>query len=100
MNETVKELTMLLLYLNAWEEKDSFDDEILLRSWKGYDFDVLNELGEAGMIYDSRKAKSVTLSHEGEAYVKKLLTKYGLPDNAGNEVDISGAATNEPKNIK
>jgi hypothetical protein len=82
MDETIKELTLLLLYLSAWEEKNPMDGEIFLRSWKGYDFDVLNELDESGMIYDSRKAKSITLSSEGEAYVQKLFAKYGLPDNA------------------
>jgi hypothetical protein len=90
MNETIKELTMLLLYLNAWEEKSPLDGGVFLRSWKGYDFDVLNELDEAGMIYDSRKAKSVTLSPEGEVYVKELLTKYGLSDDADNGADKSG----------
>ena len=42
LNEKIKELTLMLLYLTSWEE-----NEIGLkykRSWKGYDFDVLNEL--------------------------------------------------------
>jgi hypothetical protein len=87
MNETVRELTMLLLYLNAWEEKNPLDGEIFLRSWKGYDFDVLNELNEVGMIYDDRKAKSVLLTSAGEAYAKKLLASYGLSDNAEDKFD-------------
>jgi hypothetical protein len=90
MNETIKELTMLLLYLNAWEEKNPLDNKVFLRSWKGYDFDILNGLDEIGMIYDSKKAKSVTLSLEGEAYAKKLLAKYGLSDDVKNEADKSG----------
>jgi hypothetical protein len=100
MDETIKELTLLLLYLNAWEEESPFDDEVLLRSWKGYDFDVLNELDGAGMIYDSRKAKSVTLSPAGKAYAEKLLAKYGLSDNADDEPIIFGVVADESKNIE
>jgi hypothetical protein len=54
----------------------------------------LNELDEIGMIYDSRKAKSVTLSSEGEASVKKLLTKYGLTDDSPSKAGVFGEVSN------
>jgi hypothetical protein len=52
------------------------------------------------MIYGSRKAKAVTLSPEGESYVKELLVKYGLSDNADNEAGKSGRASNGQKTIE
>jgi hypothetical protein len=39
-NKTLKELTLTLLYLCSWQERGSEERH----SWKGYDFDILNEL--------------------------------------------------------
>ena len=39
MEEQIKELTLLLLYMTSWKEKDIFGDECM-RSWKGYDLEV------------------------------------------------------------
>lgn len=72
---TVKELTMMLLYLTSWTEKDIDGCQ---RSWKGYDFDVLNELAEEGFISDSKRSKSVVLYEGGIDMAKELLKKYGL----------------------
>lgn len=74
MNEQMKELTLLLLYLSSWEEKE-FNDSIR-RSWKGYLFEVLNELEEEKMIFGSNRAKSVYFTDAGEAEAKKLIEKY------------------------
>jgi hypothetical protein len=65
-------LTLLLLYLNSWEEK-GFDNPVT-RAWKGYDFDILNELEEKDYISQSKKAKSVYLTNEGIEKAKDLLT--------------------------
>jgi len=43
-----------------------------LRSWKGYDFNVLNALIGKGYINGSRKAKSVFLTDEGKKIAEKL----------------------------
>lgn len=50
MEEQIKELTLLLLYLTSWKEKDPFGDEYM-RAWKGYDFDILNKLQDEKLIY-------------------------------------------------
>ena len=73
--QTVKELTMMLLYLTSWTEKDFYDSQ---RSWKGYDFDILNELADDGYISDSKRSKSVILYEDGINATKKLLKKYGI----------------------
>ena len=64
-------LTLLLLYLNSWQEKQ-FDPPVR-RAWKGYDFDVLNELEEQDYISQSKTAKSVYLTEEGVVKAKELL---------------------------
>jgi len=76
----VKELTLMLLHLTSWTEKVHYDYQ---RSWKGYDFDVLNELADEGYISDSKRAKSVVLYEDGVIKAKELLIKHGLecPDN-------------------
>jgi hypothetical protein len=57
---------LLLLYLTCWKEKE------VQRSWKGYDFDVLNKLEEGGLIAQSKAAKSVYLTEEGIKAAKEL----------------------------
>ncbi|MEK4870267.1 DUF6429 family protein [Niallia sp. FSL W8-1348] len=75
MEKQIKELTLLLLYLTSWKEKD-FPEE-MRRSWKGYPFDVLNEFYDKDLLRGSIKSKSVYLTESGikesEALVKKYL---------------------------
>jgi hypothetical protein len=42
----MQELALALIYLSAWKEKR---DEVY-RAWKGYDFSVLDELKQQGLI--------------------------------------------------
>ncbi|MBA7484124.1 hypothetical protein ES707_19648 [subsurface metagenome] len=46
MDETIKELTLLLIYLTSWKEDAGLTK--VQRSWKGYSFEVLDELNEEG----------------------------------------------------
>ena len=74
-NDTKKlmnELALALIYLTAWKEKG---DEVY-RAWKGYDFTILDELKERGLIDFSYKAKSLYLSTEGEEKAKQLVEKF------------------------
>jgi hypothetical protein len=70
--EQTKDLTLILLYLN------SSDDNGHCRSWKGYDFDDLNNLAEDGYISEGRNAKSVLLYDKGIERAKALCAKYGI----------------------
>jgi len=74
--ESVKELTLMLIYLTSWKEKE-FNEEYR-RSWKGYDFGVLNELIDEELIFGSRKSKSVYIDENGIKAAKNLLIKYGI----------------------
>jgi hypothetical protein len=69
-----KQLALALIYLSVWKEKN-FDTEVH-RAWKGYDFDILDQLKEEGLIGFSNKAKSVVLSAEGIENAKKLIQKF------------------------
>lgn len=74
MNKTIKELTLLLIYLTSWQEDVGFKK--VQRSWKGYPFEVLDELNQEGYIDGSKHAKSVYLTEEGLGKAKELMKKY------------------------
>ncbi len=74
MDETIKELTLLLIYLTSWKEDTNLTK--VQRSWKGYPFDALDELNEEGYIDGNKRAKSVYLTEEGLGKVKELMKKY------------------------
>lgn len=76
IQEKIKELTLMLLYLTSWEENTC--GMKYHRSWKGYDFDVLNELAESELINNGMRSKSVTLNESGIVAAKKLLDKYNF----------------------
>lgn len=66
----------------SWDEKGFVRDENdetkegkVKTCWKGYSFDVINELTDKNYLYYS-KGKSITLTHEGEAQARKLMDKY------------------------
>lgn len=59
-----EEFTLFLMYLTRFSQESYFGEDEQ-RSWKGYDFKVLQELGESGAIQDGRhpsRTKSVVLS--------------------------------------
>jgi len=74
MDETIKELTLLLIYLTSWKEDAGLVK--VQRSWKGYTFDALDELKEEGYIDGNKRVKSVYLTDEGLDKAKELMKKY------------------------
>jgi hypothetical protein len=74
MDETIKELTLLLIYLTSWKEDVGLIK--VQRSWKGYPFEALDELNEEGYINGNKRAKSVYLTEEGLGKAKELMKKY------------------------
>lgn len=74
MDERIEELTLLLLYLTSWDEK--IGEYKIKRSWKGYDFDILNELDEKGLINGGRKSKSVYFTEDGAKKAEELIKMY------------------------
>lgn len=85
MEKNIEELTLLLMYLTSWNETGYIYDEksqipkekTIKKCWKGYDFNILNELTEKGYLYSEKhKNKSVTLTKEGEKQAEELIAKY------------------------
>lgn len=90
--ETIKDLTLMLMYLTSWEESLAPDirkkpdpEGIYPKAricWKGYDFDILNELTEDGLVNAGGRSKSASFTDEGAAKALELLRQYGVsPDN-------------------
>ncbi|MFN7116226.1 MAG: DUF6429 family protein [Saprospiraceae bacterium] len=77
LNQIREDLTLLLLFLNGWQEGITGLDKTWLRSWKGYDHGTLQVLALKDYIQDSPGSKSVTLTDEGETRAK-MLAKYYL----------------------
>lgn len=74
MDDRIRELTLLLLYLTSWREGTGVAE--VHRSWKGYSFDVLNDLSDIGLIEGSPRSKSVCITEEGIKKAEELMMKY------------------------
>ncbi len=73
--ETVlEELSLMLIYLTRFRERK----EEIWRSWKGYDFGVLDNLQKNEYISFSYKAKSVYFEEKGIEKARELIQKYGI----------------------
>ena len=73
-DQTLEDLTLLLIYLSSWEEK-VYGDLTVHRAWKGYLFEVLDALEEAGYLSQTRRAKSVTLTEAGLEHARALAAR-------------------------
>lgn len=74
-DQIVEELTLLLLHLTSWEER--IHTELTIhRAWKGFRFEALDALEEAGYLNQSRGAKSVTLTQAGIERARALTARY------------------------
>ena len=74
MDKAIKELTLLLIYLTSWQEEAG--SVKIQRSWKGYPFEILDELREEGYLTGRKTAKSIYLTKEGISKGKELMGKY------------------------
>jgi hypothetical protein len=75
MDERIKDLHLLLIYLSGWyEDSTRVPGKKVFRAWKGYLFDILNELERDSLIQQFRK--SLILTDEGLKKAKGLKEKY------------------------
>lgn len=90
----IRELTLMLMYLTSWEEHDTPGLRavkrkelkrypLVRRCWKGYDFRLLNELADGGLIYDSGRAQPAQITLKGEVEARKLLERYRIRAGEG-----------------
>ena len=87
--KTIRELTLMLMYLTSWEERDTPEMRavkkkelekypLARRCWKGYDHDLLDKLSEEGLINAAGRTYPALITPEGEAEARKLLAQYGI----------------------
>ena len=77
MEEQIKELTLILLYLTSWTEKEPYGE--YQRAWKGYDFDILDNLENEKLIGSgSYKSKSLYITDKGIKKARELMKKYNI----------------------
>jgi len=88
----IEDLTLLLLYLTSWEEP-VYGALTVQRAWKGFRFEALDALEEAGYLNQTREAKSVTLTKSGIERARALASRYlgnmAEPRNLAEKLVIS-----------
>ena len=85
--EAVRELTLALtlaiIYLTRLSNERNLKgywDTVPFSAWKGYDFDVMDELMEKDFTRGSIREKSVILSKKGMEEARRIIAKYGIED--------------------
>ena len=73
--QAMKELTMMLIYLSRFCEREKFAEAKHFYAWKGYDLDDEDLIRQG-----SRRSKSLYLTETGKEYARSLLEKYGIDD--------------------
>jgi DNA-binding PadR family transcriptional regulator len=68
-------MDLSLMFVTSWRERTGE----MRRFWKGYDFAILDDLEESGLISSSRHAKSAYLTEDGERKAQRLLRSYRTP---------------------
>ncbi len=69
----MEELSMMLIYLLHFTERDRMADPNSKYAWEDYDFDVLNRLGEKEYISQGfHRSKSMYITKEGKRTYGKV----------------------------
>jgi hypothetical protein len=77
MEEKIKELNLLLMFLTGWEEDSrKTPGEKVFRAWKGYLFETLNKLADDKLIIQFQNTKSVMLTDAGKQKAEQLKKQY------------------------
>jgi hypothetical protein len=82
-HDAMRELTVMLIYLSRFSQGEKFDEATDFYAWKGYNFDILNELSDADYIRQGShpsRSKSVYITESGMEQAQKLLARYGIDD--------------------
>ncbi len=81
--EAMQELTMMLMYLSRFTDGEKFAEAKDFYAWKGYNFDILNELDNNDYIRQGKhpsRSKSVYITDTGIEKARELLNKYSIDD--------------------
>ena len=77
MEEKIKDLSLLLMFLTGWEEVSRQNQgEKVFCSWKGYSFKAMNKLADDKLIIQFKDKKLVLLTETGKQMAEKLKAQY------------------------
>jgi hypothetical protein len=77
MNQKIKDLHLLLLYLSSWEEDSRKDPgKKIIRAWKGHPFEILNEFDNEELITQHRQSKSIVFTEAGKRKAEEIKNRY------------------------
>ena len=77
MEQKISEIAMLLIYLTGWEEdKRNAPGVKVFRAWKGYKYEIIEELQNKGLIRQIPGGKSVIVTDSGKLKAEELKKKY------------------------
>ena len=76
-HDAMRELTVMLIYLSRFSQGEKFDEATDFYAWKGYNFDILNELSDADYI------------RQGSHPVVHFLYKSAMTARVGTETVIN-----------
>jgi DNA-binding PadR family transcriptional regulator len=77
MDSHISELTMLLIYLNGWEEDSRRNvNKKVFRAWVFHKYEILDELENQGLIREIRGGKSLLVTEKGKKTALKLKEKW------------------------
>lgn len=85
--DAIKDLTLMLMYLTSWEEslapelhkkpdRPGFRPQIR-RTWKGYDFGILRELTDEGLVNAGSRSKSASFTDKGTGTAETVWNCFG-----------------------
>lgn len=77
--QAIEELSLMLIYLTRFQDNNEWC-RYLENSWKGYDFETLDELEHKEFLLQPKKSKCVYLSEKGKEEARKLLMEYNIAD--------------------
>ena len=74
LKKLLKNLHFLLMYLNYFTDEKDFKTAKNFYVWKGYNFDIINELDDEDIIHQGKyRSKSVYITEKGIKEAKELL---------------------------
>ena len=77
--DAIEELSLMLMYLTRFQDNNEFCRYMEV-TWKGYDFEMMNQLENKELIIQPNRSKCAYLTEKGKERSRKLLQKYHLPD--------------------
>lgn len=85
--QAIEELSLMLMYLTRFQDNNEFCRYREV-TWKGYDFEALNQLEEKEMILQRRKSKCAYMTETGKEHARELLQEYQISDKELHETFI------------